>query len=244
MDQDNKRKVIQDLLKHGEQVFLPHISVDIAVFGYEKKQLKVLLLQVSDEFWMLPGGYVLREESTYQAAKRNLEERIGLSDIYLKQFYTFSSPNRSFSNEIADLFKQADISIKNDAWIFQRFISVAHYALVHMENCQPTTGLFAKNFAWFDVKALPKLIFDHQDILTKAKKNLEEDAKNYPVPFHLLQTKFTMPELHSVFETIYNKKIDRSRFQKKMFGYHVFERLEDKHETVPHRRPYLYRLKK
>ena len=235
--------ILQNLLNHGDEVFLPNISVDIVIFGYEKRQLKVLLLQVSDEAWMLPGGYILRTESAGLASKRNLKERIGLSEVYLKQFYTFSDPKRVSADALRSLFNQFDISINKDSWIFDRFISVGHYALVPMESCHPSPGLFARDCAWFSVKKLPKLLFDHKAILMKAKQTLEEDAGTFPIPFHLLRSKFTMPELHAVFETLYDKRIDRSRFQKKMLSYEVFERLEVIDERVPHRRPYLYRLK-
>ncbi|MEO0572867.1 MAG: NUDIX hydrolase, partial [Bacteroidota bacterium] len=77
-----------------------------------------------------------------------------------------------------------------------------------------------------------------------ALESLQRDTQDFPIPFHLLDKEFTMPELHAVFETIHDKKLDRSRFQKKMFGYGVFERLHVLNKTVPYRKPYVYHFKK
>ncbi len=78
---------------------LQHISLDSVVFGFHYNQLKVLLLHMkySGE-WALPGGFVQTDESLETAAIRVLQQRTGLSDIFLKQFRVFSDPNRSSQN--------------------------------------------------------------------------------------------------------------------------------------------------
>ena len=87
------------------------------------------------------------------------------------------------------------------------------------------------------------MMMDHKEIINKAVVEFKSDLKSHPLAYHLLPEKFTMPELHKVFETVYQKKMDRSRFQKKMFEYDVFQRLNELREGVPHKRPYLYSLK-
>jgi ADP-ribose pyrophosphatase YjhB (NUDIX family) len=93
------------LLNDGENLFLSNISIDNVIFGFESKSLKVLLLEVTDNQWMLPGGYIYKQESLDDAANRILEERIALQDVFLRQFHVFGAPGRSFSDEIIRLFE-------------------------------------------------------------------------------------------------------------------------------------------
>ena len=237
----NNPKEILDMLHRGGELFLPGLSVDNVIFGYQDNTLQVLLLEVSDGKWMLPGGFIFKNESIDDAAARVLQERTGLSGVYLKQFYTFGDPKRSITKEIERLFEQMNFPWSQDLWINQRFASVGYYSLVHMAEAHPTAGMFSKQFGWFNIDVLPRLLLDHSEIIKTALTQFQSDLQVYPHAFHLLPVKFTMPELHKLFETIYSKKMDRSRFQKKMLGYEVFERLEERREGVPHKRPFLYR---
>lgn len=231
---------LEMLIEQGQHLFLPNLSVDIVIFGYQERSLKVLLLEITEGRWMLPGGYVLQEEDLNESAQRVLKERSGLENVYLKQFYTFGNSQRSFSTEIKKLFESSNLPWKEELWINQRFVSTGYYALVQLEESKPVAGIFARNFAWFSLDALPELLLDHHEIIEKAHQEFRMDLKVHPVAFHLLPKKFTMPELHRVFETVLQRKMDRSRFQKKMFEYNVFKRLDERREAVPHKRPYLY----
>ena len=234
---------LKEILERGGELFLPNLSIDIVIFGYEQGELKVLLLEIVEDKWMLPGGFIFREESLEDAANRLLKERSGLEDLYLKQFYTFGRPARSYSVEMKELFSQHNLPWREDLWINQRFVSTGYYSLVNIQEIQPVAGMFARNVAWYSVNELPNLLMDHREIILKAKDEFKKDLQVFPVAFHLLPEKFTMPELHRVYETVFDKKMDRSRFQKKMFEYNVFQRLEERREGVAHRRPYLYKYK-
>ena len=232
---------ILELLERGGELFLPSLSVDNVIFGYEESELKVLLLEVSDNKWMLPGGFIFKQESIDEAAARVLHERTSLEGLYLKQFYTFGNPKRSISDEMEGLFEQLGFPWDPDHWINHRYASVGYYALANMLETRPTAGMFSLNYGWFGVRALPFLLLDHKEIVLKALSQFQTDLQLYPLAYHLLPETFTMPELHRLFETIYERKMDRSRFQKKMFSYEVFERLPERREGVAHRRPYLYK---
>ena len=231
------------MLEEGGELFLPHLSVDIVLFGYQEASLKVLLIEIADNKWMLPGGYIFKQENIDDAAKRTLYERAGLEKVYLKQFHTFGKPDRSFAKEIEQLFKSYGLPWTKELWINQRFVSTGYYALAHIPEVHPSPGIFASKTDWFPMEALPSLLLDHKEIIEKARQEFLEDLKASPVAFHLLPEKFTMPELHRVYETVYCKKMDRSRFQKKMFEYDLFQRLEERREGVPHKRPFLYSYK-
>ena len=239
---NTKTEDILELIKSGEHIFLPNVSVDSVIFGYDNQELQILLLEASNGNWMLPGGYVKKEEDLDTAALRNVAERIGVKDIFLKQFHTFGQKKRSFHKEIGQLFEDLGESITQNLWIQERFISVAYYTLVNKTITQPKPNFLAKSCRWHNVQQLPNLLLDHENIVTTALDSFRADLASYPLAYHLLPQKFTMPELHAVFQSIYQKRLDRSRFQKKMFEYDVFERLESR-VGVAHRRPYLYRHK-
>ena len=65
----------------------PALTVDCVVFGYDNidEALRVLLIERNSEpfknQWALPGGFVEMDEDLKTAAKRELEEETGLSDI-------------------------------------------------------------------------------------------------------------------------------------------------------------------
>jgi 8-oxo-dGTP diphosphatase len=75
--------------------FLPGLAVDCVIFGYSKDELKILILEYKNtKLFSLPGGFIGSEESIDDAAKRVLNDRTGLKNIYLSQFYTFGDIER------------------------------------------------------------------------------------------------------------------------------------------------------
>ena len=91
---------------------------------------------------------------------------------------------------------------------------------------------------------LPKMWMDHKSIVNTARQRLKEDIPHEQMTYNLLPKKFTMPELHQLHQVILEKKIDRSRFQKKMLATGMFERLPKLEKSTPGRNPYQYRVKK
>ena len=231
---------LKKLIQEGGNLFLPNLSADIVIFGYDDRDLKILLLEITDGKWMVPGGYILIDENLDDAAKRVLYERTSLKDVYLKQFYTFGKSGRTFGSEIKHLFEANNLPWNENLWINNRFVSVGYYSLVEKNEVTPVAGYFSHSIRWFSLGELPNLLLDHGNIIHKALVEFQQDLRTFPVACHLLPDKFTMPELHRVYETVLQKKMDRSRFQKKMFEYNVFRRLEERREGVPHKRPYLY----
>lgn len=127
------------------------VAVDAVVFGYDKKGLSVLLIERKHpdgkKKWALPGGFVEDDESLVEAVKRELQEETNLSLNYLRQFYTFGAIGRDQRG---------------------RIISVAHLILVNKTKHKAKSGDDAKDVKWLPFSMLPKLAFDHNDIVEKA----------------------------------------------------------------------------
>jgi len=233
---------LTDFLKHGDEIFLPDLSVDLVIIGYEKGELKCLLLKVRDK-WLLPGGYIRRDESVDSAAVRILRERTGLEAPHLKFLAVFGDKNRRFQKEWEELLKEHSLDWNQDYWVFDRFVSLTYYSLVHIESTKPRVSNFDEAFSWFSFDELPEMWMDHNEILSAARDRLKEDILKEPLTYKLLPDQFTMPELHQLHQLILQEQIDRSRFQKKMLSSGLFERLPKRRSNAPGRNPYQYRVK-
>jgi 8-oxo-dGTP diphosphatase len=229
----------EEFLSKGHIYFLPNVSIDCVIFGFHDNQLKVLLLQWKDSLrWSLPGGFIFKNEHADHAAVRILKSRTGLDNVFLKQFHTFSDPDRDKNNH--GFIKPT--AVFNKSWIKSRFISIGYWAIVEFSEVMPTPDEFSVECRWWDIHKVPKLILDHNDILTGALQSLQRDANDFPLGKNLLAEKFTMPDLQRVYETILDKKLDRRNFQKKMLSLDILVKLKERKSGVAHKAPFLYKF--
>ncbi len=234
---------LREFVLHGHLRYLPHLSIDCAVFGFHENQLKILLLRSKFlDGWTLPGGHVLRSEHIDDAAHRILQERTGLDDIFLKQYHTFGDPERLKTQSSQFFLQTLEMPVPEDNWLMNRIISIGYYALVEFSKAIPTPDLLTYECAWWDINQLPNLIFDHSQMVQLALQTLQSQLHYQPIGYNLLSEKFTMPELQKLYETILGKPLDRRNFQKKMVGLGILERLEERKNVGPHKSPYYYRF--
>ncbi|WP_127020370.1 NUDIX hydrolase [Flagellimonas beolgyonensis] len=233
----------KEFLEKGKDLFLPNLSVDMVIIGYENNELKCLLLQIGDK-WLLPGGFIFRTESVEEATLRILSERTGLVDPHFKFLAVFGNSNRKFTEEWKPFFKEQGVSWGEDAWFNDRFVTLSYYSLVDIDKTKPVLSDMDTGFAWFKMDALPEMWMDHRDIVHAAKNRLREDVQQEHLTYNLLPEEFTMPQLHQLHQTILGEELDRSRFQKKMLSLDIFERLPKLKKDTPGRNPYRYRIKR
>lgn len=233
---------IKEFFEQGSEHYLPDLSVDLVVIGYQDNSLKCLLLKLGKK-WLLPGGFIKMNESVDDAAARVLMERTHLEDPHLKFLAVFGAADRNFGNEFNDFFEEKHISQDKHSWFNRRFVTLAFYSLVDIKITFPRVGNFDEDFCWFDFDALPEMWMDHKSIVTEARNRLKNDIKQEQITYNLLPKDFTMPELHQLHELILEEKIDRSRFQKKMLASGRFLRLPMIQKETPGRNPYQYRIK-
>jgi len=233
---------VKEIIEQGNNTFLPNLSIDLVIIGYEGSVLKCLLLKV-EEKWLLPGGYVRFDQSVDEAVQTVLNQRTGLENTYLKFLAVFGDKNREFKNVMREVFKRMEIEWRKDYWFNNRFVSLAYYALVNMDKTHPRVGHFDEAFAWFDFDELPEMWMDHKSIVNTAQQRLKKDIHHEQMTYNLLPKKFTMPELHQLHQVILGEKIDRSRFQKKMLTTGMFVRLPKLEKSTPGQNPYQYKVK-
>lgn len=232
---------LKTFLEHGQQYFLPNLSIDIVIIGYKDGVLKCLLMQMAGK-WLLPGGYVGRSETVEAAAQRILQERTGLAEPHLKFLSVFGDPLRKFSSQWKHITRQLGIPWNPTYWINDRFVTLTYYSLVDLQSLTPVKGAFDDAIGWFPLDALPEMWMDHDRIVGAAKSQLRWDIRHEHVTHNLLPEPFTMPELHRLHQTILGKPLDRSRFQKQMLATGRLERLPQRQKDSPGRNPYQYRI--
>ena len=203
----------------------PALTVDCVVFGAADDGLKLLLIERAVEpfkgRYALPGGFVDMDETTEEAARRELEEETGLKASFLEQLYTFSRVDRDPR---------------------ERVVSVAYFALVRPSAV--VGGDDAASAQWVDADELPPLAFDHDEIVRVALERLRAKIRYQPIGFELLPPKFTLGQLQRLYEDILGRALDKRNFRKAILRMGVLDELDEVAEGVSHRPPRLYRFNK
>ena len=224
--------------------YLPGLAIDMIIFGFHEKQLKILLLEYENtQLYALPAGFIKNEEDVNRAARRSLEQRTGLKGIYLEQFYVFGDYERYNPAPLKAILKGKKIKFKKDHWLLHRFVSIGFYALVDFTRAMPQPDSLADQCAWYDLANLPPLMLDHQAIVKKALETLRINLDRKLIGFNLLPETFTISDLQMLYETILGEKLNRSSFQRKILSLQILERIEKKYTGGAHKAPYLYRFK-
>jgi 8-oxo-dGTP diphosphatase len=238
-----------------EENYIPQLSIDCVIFGYTEKELKVLVSKINfvQDVYTLPGGFIQQNEGIDQAALRVLNERTGIHDIYLEQYKTFGQEGRKNTdvlNALEEINKHIiqknplNMEIANLDWFSKRFVSIGFYALVDINKVQLQAGEIDESVSWYNVKDLPEMIMDHNEMVAFALETLRQNLDQKLIGFNLLPETFTMKEVQELYEAIYDKPFARNNFQKKILDLNVLERLEKKFTGAANKAPFLYRFKR
>lgn len=202
------------------------IAVDCIIFGYDILEKEIKLLLIKRDFepakgkWSLAGGFVKENESLDDAANRILFSLTGLRDVYLEQSYTYGRINRDPGARVISTSYSALIKIKD----LDRELKDLHGA------------------HWQSISRLPHLIFDHREMVTKALGDLQMTIKVKPVGFALLPEKFTLVQLQELYEAIYQRRIDKRNFRKKILSMNILEKLDEKEKETSKKGAWYYRF--
>ncbi len=208
------------------------LAVDAIVFGYSKSDgVSVLLIRRKYEpfkySWAIPGGFVLDDESLEQAVKRELKEETGVDIQYLEQLYTFGNPNRDPRH---------------------RVVSVAYFGLVKSSKfLQLKASTDAEEAQWFGISKLPKLAFDHKEILQSAIERIRTKIRYQPIGFELLDKKFPFADLEKLYAALLDREIDRRNFSKKILALGILDETDELSKSEGKGRPskmYLFNRKR
>lgn len=193
-------------------------SIDCVIFGFDGENLKVLLIERDEmpfkDYIAIPGDLVRPDQDLEPAAAIILQSLTGLSDIYMEQLHTFGKVNRHPMG---------------------RIITVAYYALVNIEEINPSPSSFARSIGWYSLSNLPELAFDHNFIIEKAIERLQWKLRTQPIGFELLPDKFTLSQLRRLYEAILGVTMDKRNFRRKILKTDLLVATDEKQQNVAHK---------
>lgn len=200
------------------------LSVDCIIFGFDEKKLKVLVgrrkMDPGRGEWSLYGGFVGATESVDEAATRTLFELTGLRNLYMRQIGAFGKIDRDPG---------------------ERVVSIAYYALINVNDYDEKLRL-AHGAEWIDVENLSTLYSDHNEMLTKARKLIQQKMSHEPIGFRLLPNLFTLTQLQTLYEAVYGTELDKRNFRKRVKDMDFIEKTELIDKKSSKRGAYLYRF--
>ena len=199
-----------------------YVATDCIVFGFDSGELKLLLFKRRVEphkgEWSLIGSFVDLDEDVDAAARRVLKEITGLERVFFEQVKTYGKKDRDPG---------------------YRCISIAQYALLRIDRYDKELvdrhGAF-----WYRIQDLPDLVLDHRTMVEDALQTLRRKARYQPIGFELLPEKFTIPQLQSLYEAIYQRELDPRNFRKKVLSLGVLKKWDEKDRNSSKRGAYLY----
>jgi 8-oxo-dGTP diphosphatase len=184
------------------------VGVDSVIFSVDTAQNRLLVLLVMRHEapfigqWCLPGTLVRQGESLEDAAYRVLSEKIRVENLYLEQLYTFGGPNRDP--------RESKTSYGT------RYLSVSYFALVRFAEAELIAD-GVSGIAWYPLKQVPDLAFDHNQILEYGYRRLRNKLEYSPVAFEVLPELFTLSDLYQLYTTILGENFsDYSNFRSRL----------------------------
>jgi 8-oxo-dGTP diphosphatase len=179
----------------------PAVTTDICLFTVVEEDLKILLIRRGSEpfkgAWALPGGFVRETETLDRCAARELQEETGVQGAHLEAFATFSDPERDPR---------------------YRVITAAYFALVPAAEHAVSSGSDADEARWHSMSKLPKLAFDHKDIIRAGRQELIARLDREPLVLSLLPTRFTLTQVQKVYEAVGGQPLDKRNFRRSILS--------------------------
>ena len=114
--------------------------------------------------------------------------------------------------------------------------------MVRISECELKLNTFSDEVKWVPVDKLPHLIFDNKDLVDFALNYMRLRASHLPIARYLLENQFTMKELQTLYEELFQKRADRGNFQKRILKLNILNRHEKQMNGNAHRAPYLYSI--
>ena len=210
-------------MKYDKPYIAPTLTVDAVIFQITNGVMEVLLIKRPNEpfrgEWALPGGYNAAGETTTDALRRIVLQKTGVNtekDLrHTEQLYTFDTVNRD---------------------------PRGHAVSVTYMGCGRDVELrdAGAHVAFLDVDNLPRLAYDHANIIQYARERLIAKLTYTNAVSAFLEKRFTLTQLQSAYEIIFGREFDKRNFRKKMLSLNILHDTGKKQNKVSHRAARLY----
>ena len=200
----------------------PTLTVDAVIFQVNNNTLEVLLLKRPNKpfkgEWALPGGYNAKGETTTDALERIVFQKTGIKikdDLrYIEQLYTFDTISRDPRGHAV--------------------------SVTYMSCGRNITYNEDLEVAFFDVNKIPKLAYDHANIIKYAKERLIAKMTYTNSAFAFLDRRFTLTQLQTVYEIVFGREFDKRNFRKKFLSLNLIHETNELWRDGAHRPAKLY----
>ena len=218
-------------------------TTDLLIFGINsrvdniralpEKSLSLLLVKRTKEpykdKWCLPGGFILKDETSKEATKRILKKETGLSNVYMNQVRVNDDVNRDPRGRVISISYMALIDrtllkekLNTEACWFDLTLTSKDnkYEITLTNEQEIITYQVKKNIidqkaSQYSYQALKNdLSFDHAKLIIEGLMELRNKVKNTDIVFNLMPEYFTIGELKQVYEILLGKKLINSAFRR------------------------------
>ncbi len=230
----------------------PSLSVDVVVLScHEGKLYTVLKKREKHPFmhhWGLVGSFMAMDEHLSNTANRALNNKLGITNLYLEQLYTFSNPERDPRTRVVSVVYFGLIPFED----IRNFALPENTCLAEIEvPWEGETGgsVIARkvNLNNRDASAVNAsvdsellLAFDHADILGLTVKRLRGKLNYTEIAYKLLPTYFRLRNLQDVHEAILGKTVNKDSFRRRMLASKQLRATGKQEKSVTHRPAELY----
>lgn len=140
--------------------------------------------------WALPGGEVRNDEDLASSATRQLDEKVDVRSLsHLESVAEFSDPNREPG----------------------RRVFASGFLGILPSDANPT---IPDDTAWFPVETLPDTVFDHAEIITRARMRLAAKLSYSTLGFALAPEEFTLSFLAQLYAAALGHPVDPTNLQR------------------------------
>ncbi len=210
-------------MKYTKPYVPPTLTVDAVIFQISNGVLEVLLMKRPNEpfkgEWALPGGYNAEGETTTSALSRIVTQKTGVNidnDLsYIEQLYTFDTVDRDPRGHA---------------------VSVTYLGCgrdIHLREA-------GAHVAFLDINNLPRLAYDHAAIIQYARERLIAKLTYTNAVSAFLERRFTLTQLQTAYEIIFNREFDKRNFRKKFLSLGLVHETNELWRDGAHRPAKLY----
>ncbi len=203
-----------------------NIEALVSIFTIVDGKFKILLFRKKKDpykgYWILPSELLGKENTLEEVVEDCVSSKVGLSHLEYYQVKVFSALDRNPSKRM----------------IGASFISVVDSTILELNNITTDEGM-----EWFNIDNLPKIGYDHQEII-EASVNVLKQRINHSLELKkLFPSDFTLPEIQKVYEQLLGIELDRRNFRKKFIKADLIEETGDKVTGMNGRPATLYRFR-
>ena len=200
------------------------IEVLVAIFTIVDGEFKVLMSRKKAEpykgYWMLPSSIATKEDRLEDTIDKFVEDKYCLKNLEYEHNYTF--------DELARNPKKRTIGVSYITIVDSRIV-----AEIELDESS----------CWFNVDVLPKMAYDHENIMNKANQILKEKIIQSSTLKKIFPSDFTLPEIGKMYEQVLGYGFDKRNFRKKFMKADLVEETGDKTVSTNGRPAKLYRFK-